>query len=53
MEDKLSFGTSSTPQIWPRRHHVRSLHEFSKNASVGEGQGRTKGFSDFLCIWIN
>ncbi len=33
--------------------HVRSLHELNKSASVGEGQGRTKMFPDFLCIWIN
>ncbi len=33
--------------------HVRSLHEFSKSVSVGEGQGRTKAFPNFLCIWID
>jgi hypothetical protein len=32
---------------------VRSLHEFSKSASVGEGQGRTKALLDFLCIRPN
>jgi hypothetical protein len=31
----------------------RSLHELGKNASVGEGQGRTKVFPNFLWIWIN
>ncbi len=30
---------------------VHSLHELSKSASVGEEQGRTKVFPNFLCIW--
>ncbi len=34
-------------------NHVRSLHELSKSASLGEGYGRTKAFSNFLCIWRN
>jgi hypothetical protein len=34
-------------------NRVRSLHELSKNARVGEGQGRTKTFSNFLCIWTD
>jgi hypothetical protein len=29
---------------------VCSLHELSKNARVGEGQGRTQAFPNFLCI---
>ncbi len=32
---------------------VHSLHELIKNARVGEGQGQTKSFFNFLCIWIN
>jgi hypothetical protein len=32
---------------------VRSLHELNKSVSVGEGQGRTKAFPNFLCIWTN
>jgi hypothetical protein len=32
---------------------VRSLHEPSKSARVGEGQGRTKAFPNFLCIWTD
>jgi len=32
-------------------NRVRSLHEFSKSVRVGEGQGRTKAFLNFLCIW--
>jgi hypothetical protein len=34
-------------------NRVRSLHEFSKSARVGEGQGRTQTFPNFLCIWID
>jgi hypothetical protein len=41
-------------------NHVRSLHEFNKSAHefnksarVSEGQGQTKVFPNFLCIWIN
>ncbi len=30
---------------------VRNLHELNKSAHVGEGQGRTKMFPNFLCIW--
>ncbi len=30
---------------------VCSLHELNKNAHVGEGQGQTKAFPNFLCIW--
>jgi hypothetical protein len=26
------------------------MHELNKSADVGEGQGRTKAFPDFLCI---
>jgi len=32
---------------------VCNLHELSKNAHVGEGQGQTKAFPNFLCIWTN
>jgi hypothetical protein len=32
---------------------VRSLHEFNKSVSVGEGQGQTKVFPNFLCIWTD
>jgi hypothetical protein len=32
---------------------VRSLHELNKSVRVGEGQGRTKTFPNFLCIWTN
>ncbi len=32
---------------------VRSLHEPSKSARVGEEQGRTKAFLNFLCIWTD
>jgi hypothetical protein len=32
---------------------VRSLHERSKSARVGERQGRTKAFLNFLCIWTD
>jgi hypothetical protein len=32
---------------------VRSLYELNKSASVGEGQGRTKAFPDFLRIWTD
>jgi hypothetical protein len=33
--------------------HVRNLHEPNKSARVGEGQGRTKVFPNFLCIWTD
>jgi hypothetical protein len=36
-----------------RGDRVRSPHELSKNACVGEGQGRTKAFHNFWCIWTN
>jgi hypothetical protein len=52
MEDKLSSGIGSMPQTWPC-NCVRSLHELNKNACVGEGQGQTKAFPDFLCIWTD
>jgi len=32
---------------------VCSLHEFNKSAHVGEGQGRTKAFLNFLCVWTD
>jgi len=32
---------------------VRNLHEPNKSAHVGEGQGRTKAFPNFLCIWTD
>jgi hypothetical protein len=32
---------------------VHSLHELSKSARVGEGQGGTKSFPNFLCTWIS
>ncbi len=32
---------------------VHSLHEPSKSVRVGEGQGRTKAFPNFLCIWTD
>ncbi len=32
---------------------VCNLHEPSKSAHVGEGQGRTKAFFNFMCIWTN
>ncbi len=32
---------------------VRNLHEFSKSACVGEGQGQTKVFPNFLRIWTD
>ncbi len=32
---------------------VRSLHEPNKSVCVGEGQGQTKTFLNFLCIWTN
>ncbi len=32
---------------------ARNLHELNKSAIVGEGQGRTKMFPNFLCIWID
>jgi hypothetical protein len=34
-------------------NHVRSLHEANKSPRVGEGQGQTKAFPNFLCIWTN
>ncbi len=34
-------------------NRVRNLHEFSKSVHVGEGQGRIKTFSNFLCIWTD
>jgi hypothetical protein len=32
---------------------VHSMHELNNSASVGEGQGRTKMFPNFLCIWTD
>jgi hypothetical protein len=32
---------------------VHNLHELNKSASAGEGQGRTKVFPNFLCIWTD
>jgi hypothetical protein len=32
---------------------VCSLHELSKSACVGDEQGRTKSFPNFLCIWTD
>jgi hypothetical protein len=34
-----------------RGNSVRSLHELSKSARVGEGKGKTKAFLNFLCIF--
>jgi hypothetical protein len=34
-------------------NRIRSLHELNKSAHVGEGQGQTKMFPNFLCIWTN
>ncbi len=32
---------------------VHSLHEFNKSVSVDEGQGQTKAFPNFMCIWTD
>jgi hypothetical protein len=52
MKDILSFGTGTCHKLG-QGDYVRSLHELNKSASVGEGQGRTKVFPSFLCIWTD
>ncbi len=32
---------------------VHSMHELNKSVSVSEGQGQTKTFFNFLCIWTD
>jgi len=34
-------------------NRVHSLHELNKSVNVGEGQGRTKVFPNFLCVWTD
>jgi hypothetical protein len=52
MEDRLSLVLITCHKLG-QGDHVRSLHELNKSANVGEGQGRTKAFLDFLCIWTD
>ncbi len=57
MEDKLSSGTGSMVLVACHNlghdDRVYIMHELNKSVSVDEGQGRTKTFLDFLCIWID
>jgi hypothetical protein len=47
MEDRLSFGDAACHKLG-QGDRVCSLHEIIKSASVGEGQGPTKVFPNFL-----